>query len=178
MGDVHFESGRTGSPAEVDQTQYALDCGEMGRPVRSCDEEMSVTFHESTGVLRYTPDPNNLRVVVDPGIADFYRSLIPKWITVNRQMYPPHISVIRKEISPIWTYEMIRYWGKYDGQEVSFRYSNIIHSGKMYYWLNAFSTRLEEIRVELGLPVSSEYTRPPCGFSKCFHITLANVKPL
>jgi hypothetical protein len=47
---------------------YTLYCGEMGRPVRSCDEEMSVVrFTSLSGVLRYTPDPNNFRVVVDPG---------------------------------------------------------------------------------------------------------------
>jgi hypothetical protein len=135
---------------------------------------MSVVFNESVGVLKYTPEPNNLRVLIDPGLADFYRSLIPKWIRVNRPMYPPHISVVRKE--PV--IPNTDAWGKYDGEEVTFVYSNIIHSGKLYFWLNVFSKRLEEIRVELGLPVSSEFTRPPCGFEKCFHTTLANCKGL
>jgi hypothetical protein len=67
-------------------------------------------------------------------------------------------------------------WGKYEGQEIDFSYENVIHSGTVYYWLNAFSTKLEEIREELGLPVSSQYTLPPEGFVKCFHITIANQK--
>jgi hypothetical protein len=28
----------------------------------------------------------------------------------------------------------------------------------------------------LGLPVSSEYTLPPEGFVKCFHMTIGNFK--
>ena len=135
----------------------------------ACDKSFSI--FESTGILLYTPEPNNLRVVIDPGISDFYRALIPKWISVNGQMYPPHISVVRKEIIP-----NTENWGKYEGQEVVFRYSNIIHSNEVYFWLNVFCTKLEEIRIELGLPVSSVYTRPPDGYNKVFHTTLANKK--
>ena len=133
-----------------------------------------MSLHKSVGVLKYTEKPGNLRVIVDPGLADYYRSLIPKSSVANKPMYPPHISVIRKEPTPILT----DCWGKYDGQEVEFEYSTEIHSGKVYYWLNAFCLKLEEIRTELGLPVSTEFTRPPDGYVKCFHITLANSKKL
>ncbi len=128
----------------------------------------------SSGPLRYVVDNSGhkLNVMVDPGVVDYYRSLVPPYIGLNKQAYPPHISVVRKETPP-----NLDLWGKYEGQEVRFAYSNVIHHGKVYYWLNAFSERLEEIRLELGLPVSTEYTRPPDGWTKCFHITIGNIKP-
>lgn len=128
-------------------------------------------LHKSNGILRY--HPNKLIVEVDQGINDYYRKLIPKWIKTNKQMYAAHISVVRKEIPP-----NMQYWGKYDGDEVEFYYENIIRFGTVYCWLNVFSTRLEEIRLELGLPVSSMYTLPPEGFAKCFHTTIGNFKGL
>lgn len=133
-------------------------------------------LHKSSGILRYSHAGDagfKLIVEVDPGIASLYRALIPKYVELNGTRYAPHISVVRRE----HTVNM-EYWAKYDGQSVDFEYDTHIHHGTVYWWLNAFSTRLEEIRVELGLPVSSEYTRPPDGFVKCFHITLGNTKPI
>ena len=131
-------------------------------------------LHESVGVLRYTELPAiKLIVEVDPGISDFYRALIPKHIRSNRQMYAPHISVVRKEIPP-----NMDVWGKYEGHEVVFTYSNRIHMSQNYVWLNVFCTRLEEIRRELGLRVHSDYTLPPEGFNHCFHTTIGNFKEL
>lgn len=123
----------------------------------------------STGTLRY--GYTNLVLDVDQGIVDFYRAMLPKWIRTNRQMYPAHISVVRKEVPP-----NMQFWGKYAGEQIEFQYSNIIHNGTMYYWLNAWCKRLEEIRQELGLPVDSPYTRPPADFAKTFHITIGNIK--
>jgi hypothetical protein len=127
-----------------------------------------MNLYKSTGILRYGHE--KLIVEVDPGISAFYKSLIPKCYILNPQKYAPHISVVRHE------QPNMENWGKYDGQPVEFFYSNIVHRGTVYWWLNAFSNRLEEIRLELGLPVSSPYTRPPDGFEKCFHITLGNSK--
>jgi hypothetical protein len=114
-----------------------------------------------------------LVVEIDKGIADFYRSLIPKWKEVQPQQFPPHITVVRtgKEM-PVNR----EHWAKYEGEEITFFYSSVVHEGSVYYWLNVFSVRLEEIRRELGLPVHSEYTLPPEGFVKCFHATLGNKK--
>ena len=132
-------------------------------------------LHKSKGTLRYSYHEGDvgfkLILEVDPGITSFYCSLIPKHITLNPQRYAAHISVVRKEQSV-----NMNYWGLYEGQQVEFEYETYIYHGKVYWWLNAFSTRLEEIRLELGLPVTSEYTRPPDGFVKCFHITLGNTK--
>lgn len=127
----------------------------------------------SSGPLRYTIDRSGykLNVMVDRGISDYYRSLIPKYVGLNGTRYPPHVSVVRKEIP-----RNLEFWGKYEGEVVNFAYSNIVHSGKVYYWLNVFSERLEQIRLELGLPVSTEYTRPPDGWTRCFHCTIGNIK--
>lgn len=131
------------------------------------------TIFWSSGPLKYTIDNSGykLNLIVDQSISDYYRSLIPKYIDLNRQKYPAHISVIRKE-----TPANIDLWGKYEGLELKFAYTNLIFRGTIYYWLNAFSKELEEIRLELGLPVSTQYTRPPGDFIKCFHITIGNTK--
>ncbi len=126
---------------------------------------------KSTGTLRY--GFTNLVLDVDQGIVDYYRALLPKSVRTNRQMYPAHISVIRKETPP-----KMELWNKYSGEQIEFEYSNIIHNGEVYYWLNCWCQRLEDIRVELGLPVDSPYTRPPDGFAKTFHVTLGNIKEL
>jgi hypothetical protein len=131
-----------------------------------------VNLFKTTGVLHY--DDAKLNVVVDPEIGRYYRSLLPKYIQPNPQRYPPHISVVRNEIPP-----NMGLWGKYEGHNVEFHYTHTIFFGRVYCWLNAFCERLEEIRLELGLPVTSEYTRPPSDrWIKCFHITIGNFKEL
>ena len=127
----------------------------------------------SVGTLRYSENPYKLIVEVDPEIVRYYRALLPKYIHTNPQAYAPHISVVRNEV-PVH----LEHWGKYEGQPLEFTYEGYVYSGQVYIWLNAFSTRLEEIRTELGLPVSTEYTRPPDTFIKVFHITLGNRKGL
>lgn len=126
-------------------------------------------IYSSIGTLHY--EPTKLIVQVDQELSDYYRKLIPKYIENRPQLYPAHISVVRKEI-PVNK----QFWGKYEGQDVEFFYEPFIHSGKFYFWLNVFCVKLEEIRLELGLPVDSPFTRPPDSFLKVFHITLANSK--
>lgn len=132
-------------------------------------------LHESKGVLQYRKEGNSYGVVVraDQGISDFYRSLIPKYFACNRQKYPAHITVVRIHRERP---QNMKFWGLYDGLEIDFFYSSYIHEGSVYWWLNAFSTKLETIRQELGLPVTSQYTRPPDGYNKCFHLTIGNKK--
>lgn len=135
-----------------------------------------MTLYWSKGVLKYNQptDTVGYRLVVDidPEITDYYRALIPPWKgKLNKQMYAPHISVVRKEIPPL-----PEFWGRYEGEVIEFAYDNVIHSSPTYWWLNCFSKRLEDIRLELGLPVDSPYTLPPEGFAKCFHSTLGNFK--
>lgn len=129
---------------------------------------------KSWGPLAYSRTDNGgykLIVRVDPDLVNYYRSLMPKWVKTNKQMYAPHISVVRNE-TPV----NLDCWGKYQDEEVEFAYSPIVYSGQVYYWLNVFCKRLEAVRIELGLPVSTQYTLPPTGFVKCFHLTLGNNK--
>ena len=125
---------------------------------------------KSVGRLIYSDNPYKLIVEVDQGISDFYYSLIPKSHRVQKQMYSAHISTIRNEI-PI----NIQFWNKYQNKLVEFEYESFIYNDETYYWLNAYSKELENIRIELGLKETSEFTRSPDGLHK-FHITIANTK--
>lgn len=128
-----------------------------------------MNLFKSTGCLRY--GENKLVLEADQELSRYYFSLIPKYVKLNQQRYAPHISIVRKEVP-----SKMEYWKKYDGEAVEFLYEPYVYNDETYYWINTFSNRLEEIRLELGLPVSSEYTRPPGGFFKCFHMTIGNCK--
>lgn len=122
------------------------------------------------GTLRYAGGNTNKWLVldVDQGISDFYRAMVPKSQFIRPQMYPAHITVVRLGREEIEDYE---FWGKYDGEQVPFTYSNEIKQAGPYYFLDAWSPRLEEIRTELGLPnIRSGYS--------AFHITIGNQKDL
>lgn len=126
---------------------------------------------KSIGRLIYEPG-FRLIVLVDKGLADFYRSLIPKSLPVQKPRWAPHITVVRSEKE---TPAHPEHWSKYEGKEVEFCYDPFIRIDKTYYWLNTWCDRLVEIRTELGLPAKSRWTRPPDGH-QCFHITIANRK--
>jgi len=131
---------------------------------------------KSVGILKYESAKAydyKLALYIDPEIAKYYRTLIPKWLKSNPQMFPSHISIVRNEIPP-----NLEFWGKYEGEKLDFEYEPIVKFGKVYCWLDCFCSRLEEIRLELGLPVDSPYTLPPEGGRMCFHITLGNYKEL
>lgn len=132
-------------------------------------------MHSSVGTLDYSIVDGGYRLVVqcDQGISDMYRSLIPKYYTVNRPRWPAHITVVRSYQE---TPTNLTAWGKYQGEQVEWFYEPHIRMGRQYFWLNTLCTRLEDIRVELGLPIRSEYTQPPEGFKKYFHMTIANQK--
>ncbi len=129
-------------------------------------------FYESTGQLQYSKDWR-LVLRVDQGLADYYRWMIPSWMTNQRPRWPAHITVVRQEKeTPVCK----QHWWKYNNQHGKFLYSPYIHHDKVYYWLNVYCERLEEIRLELGLQCHSKYTLPPTGFRKSFHCTIANDK--
>ena len=135
---------------------------------------MSEALYNSSGILKYSNNGGySLVLEADKELARYYRSFIPKSHYINTPKYSPHITIVRfgKEVPT-----NLESWGKYDNEEIEFCYSNIIGIGTIYYWLNCFSKRLEEIRAELGLPVDSLFTKPPEGFIKCFHMTIANDK--
>jgi hypothetical protein len=129
--------------------------------------------YNGEGVLEYGPD---IRIVVwiDRNLADYYRSLIPKYKYVQPQKYPPHITVVRtgKEQPTNMTV-----WNKYQGQSIPFTYDNEVHTDGKYFYLNAWSDRIGEIRQELGL---SKFRFSDEGIndhrSGNYHITIGNVK--
>lgn len=151
---------------------------------------MSDVLYRSVGILRYHHGPDEqgldsykLVVDVDPGIAKFYRALIPKYIRHNSQLHDPHISVIRREVPP-----NLVFWDRYAGEEIEFFYCPIVcplagTDNSPYFWLNAYSLRLEAIRNELGLSIAPKHPShsvypPPPPFTKKWHITVANRKNL
>jgi hypothetical protein len=142
-----------------------------GKHIMDNYDTLPANFYTSTGILKYFP--NKLILEIDQGIVDYYRWFIPKSIKINRQMYPAHISVVRKE-NP----GRPQVWGKYEGKAIEFIYSNIIYNCSIYFWLNVYSKELEKIRLELGLPIDSIYSRPPDGAIRTFHITIGNLKNL
>lgn len=133
-------------------------------------------FYSSEGILHYSiKEGYRLVVEIDGELAAYYRALIPFWMSANKPRFAPHITVVRihKEIPKI-----LDVWNKYEGEKISFIYESFIYHDRNYYWLNIWCKRLEEIRQELGMPVTSPYTIPPDGFRKCFHCTIANKKKL
>lgn len=131
-------------------------------------------LYDSIGVLRYDRTPSygfRLVMEIDPGINLLYKALIPKYKNVTGQRYSPHVSIVRKERPA-----NLKAWGLYEGRKVRFKYSPDVHTDGIYWWLNVYSSQLEAIREELGLPVHSKITEPPGQFKRCFHTTIGNNK--
>ncbi len=127
----------------------------------------------SSGPLQYSiQDGYGYRLVVDVdlGISKLTRTLIPKQHRVNIPMYPPHVSVVRRQV-PV----NLQAWGRHEGKMVEFEYMPWVFNDEVYWWLRVFSRDLEEIRMELGLLPHSQWTVAPDG-KRCFHMTVANSK--
>jgi hypothetical protein len=126
----------------------------------------------SVGRLEYSDNPYKLIVRVDPEIVRYYFEQVTKigHIDLNRQRWPPHISVVRKEV-PVNKSA----WNKYQGSRITFNYDHYVYNDHVYYWLNAYSDQLEVIREELGLTCVSKFTQSPDGRRR-FHITIGNLK--
>jgi hypothetical protein len=118
----------------------------------------------SSGILHYGPDIRAI-VTVDQSIVSFYKALIPKYYNVERQRYNAHITVIRFGIE---IPKYMAYFGKYEGEEINFEYDTQIRFDGKYYYLQVYSKRIENIRLELGLP---KFRR-----DNCYHITIGNNK--
>lgn len=123
-------------------------------------------WHRSTGKFQYGPGTRRAVLLVDQGIADFYRALIPKYIRTNPQMYPAHVSIVRHE-SP----QSMLLWGTHQGELAEFEYESIIRNDDTYFWLNVRSDKLLRFREELGLA-------PYPSWRNLYHITVGNAKRL
>jgi len=118
------------------------------------------------GILEYN-DQQRAVVRIDQEIVDYYYSLIPKAKYAKRQMYPAHITVVR--IPPIEVIKNEEAWGKYEGEKISFIYNGEIKFESPYFFIEAWSERIGDIREELGLPRFRQ------SFTS-YHITVGNVK--
>jgi len=129
-------------------------------------------MYESIGKLTYDNEKRRAVVLVDDGIARFYRSLIPKsqkWLTPK---YRTHITVVRTGIETVSD----DLWGYGDGMEIPFTYDPHVWIGKKYIYLDAYSTELEDVRESLGLSRIRMPNPSITDARKCFHITIANMK--
>jgi hypothetical protein len=114
-------------------------------------------------------DGHRITLVINGDFLNYYFVLIPSYLRPFKPRWPAHITVVRPEID---VPPKIRYWGDYEGEEVEFIYDTYILEGNGYYWINAWSKRLEEIRTELGLHNTSQYSLRPSGYDKTFHVTI------
>lgn len=131
--------------------------------------------YSSTGKFNYS-NKGLFRLVVDVdfSIAEYYCSLVPKFLHARKPKYPPHISVIREAAREL-SLPIPDLWMAYNGFDIEFEYSSYIMYDNVYMWLPVRRNRLCEIRTELGLSPMDWYTRPPDG-EDCFHITIGNFK--
>lgn len=130
-------------------------------------------FHRSIGALRYSmleDGASKLIVEVERDIAFLARALAPRYLRLNGQRFPPHISVVRHE--SVCDHPK---WCKYEGMTVGFEYGSYVMNNSWFYWLRVRSDDLICIRLELGLTAHSRYSRPPDG-TRWFHITIGNTR--
>ncbi len=121
----------------------------------------------SVGFMSHITEDGKERLVVtvDPEIARYYLSTLPAGTSVQKQKYPPHITVVDRN-------EKAENLSKFDKISTIFYYSAEIREDDTYYWLDAFSNDLVAIRWACGLS-----TPFPC-MNKKFHITIGNKKLL
>lgn len=111
-----------------------------------------------------------LTLVTDPGVAEFYRSLVPKTHKCQPGRFAPHVTVVRNELPP-----NMDKWGLYENKKVQFEYESYAWYDGTYWWLDCYSEFLEQVREELGLPKYAKWNMPPNG-KACFHMTIGNSK--
>lgn len=135
---------------------------------------MRQELHTAHGTFRYriaghtSPPQYWLVIDVDQEITRYARSLLKSgtWNTHPIQLpkYAAHISVIKRVSDP--SKLNLKHWGRYNGEQVEFTYTNYINNHGKYYALTAFCPRANEVRAELGLN----------RLFYDFHITIGNTK--
>lgn len=103
-------------------------------------------------------------VYLDIELGRYYRSLCPKAWNLQAPLYPPHVTIVRKDVEKPtgnWRYKA--------DQKINLAYIPQVKTDGIYFWLDCFSPELEDIREKLGLP------RQRIGYSN-FHITIGNTK--
>ncbi len=119
---------------------------------------------ESIGVIKYTDDDFGVYVECDADLITYYRSMLPKNITLNKPRYAPHITAVRNE-----TILRFNNWKRYHGNIISFTYSLEVEHNDTYWWLPVTCPTIGRIREGLGL-----INAPP--WDNGLHITIGNTK--
>ena len=135
----------------------------------------------STGYLKYQNE--RFIVSVDEDLSRYYISQIP--LKINKQKYAPHITVAKISKTELKKLCLSDIYKKFFpnqniflnevsiGKIIKFDYNHYIFNNEIYFWLNAYSDELNEFRSRIDS--LSDIWMPPDG-SKCFHITLGNLK--
>jgi hypothetical protein len=124
---------------------------------------------ESTGRLVYDPaarikpEPYWLILKTDRELVHYYQH----WIKQNYDLkfvstvWGSHVSVVRGT-KP----NNLRVWNKYQGKQITFKYSNNIYRKHWFFCIDVQCPELEDIREELGL------SRVPASG---FHLTVGRI---
>jgi hypothetical protein len=129
---------------------------------------------ESNGKLSYSSD-RRLVLKLNQDLSDYYRTLVPAYHRVYKQGWAAHLTVVRPEFDIVGETDI---WGKHEGENIKFIYHPYIECGRGFYWFNAWSKRLEEVRAELGLMNVTKYPNTPEGYKKTFHCTIGRYDDL
>lgn len=136
----------------------------------------------SFGNIKY--ENERFFVSVDEELSKYYISQIP--IKLNRQKYAPHITIARITKSQLAKLCLSDFYNKYFsksntkdncliGKLIQFEYDHFIFNNETYYWLNVYSKELTEFIERFDIQLIGDIWMPPDG-TKCFHITLGNLK--
>lgn len=109
----------------------------------------------STGRLVYDKKKEPLLdyacIYTSNSLSRYYQKFLQRSLGLNsiNEVYRSHITVINhNEIVPP------ELWGKYQNEIIEFNYSIEVKSAGPYFWLPVVSTRVTEIRAEMGLPAT------------------------
>lgn len=118
----------------------------------------------ATGVLKYDPgkgtkgyDPHWALLMCDDEISAYYAWLLKRHgqevHSNDKGLWKTHVSVMKGEVPPI-----LDKWGKYDGCELTFHYTNQIRyeNGK-HAWVDVYSEDLSAVREMYGFPFKPWY---------------------
>ena len=118
-------------------------------------ESLEYYCFSSTGIILYdykkeeSLEPFWSILQCDEEIINYYRWFLLRWgIAINKgSRWGPHVTWNRGEIPP-----NLSVWGKYEGLEITFRYSNYLRwDNGRHVWVDVYCPKLNDIRVELGL---------------------------
>ena len=124
----------------------------------------ALTFmFSSKGKLHYHKEW--LMLYVEGDICRYYRTLVNMYspsFKLNPPKFDAHVTVVAgKYTTPVYP----EFWNKYEGEIIQFEYDPYVVVDREYFWLQVQCKRIEDIRVELGLPRTTVHP---------WHLTIGN----